>query len=118
MTIKVTHNSTVIYPELLLTQEWQHRTNNIVHDIIGSPVPAFTLRPAGSRSGTLLFFCLDAEQALALGNLHLDVGLFAVTDSDVPSADMTYIPDGVIKVALDPAGRLRWTVSVDFREVA
>lgn len=115
--ITVTHNATSLTPALALGYSWDRPLNNIEHDIIGSSTKAFTFRPAGPRTGTLMFLCLSADDAQQLVTMHADAGLFDIVDSDVPAAAMTYVPVGKMSMDLDPVTATRWVVSIEFREV-
>lgn len=117
MAITVSHNATSLNPALVLGYSWDRQINNLAHDIIGSSAPAFTFRPAGAREGRFRYFCLNSEDAQALAELHADVGLFSISDDQVPAAAMTYVPQGTISVSLDDTTRVRWVVEVGFREV-
>ena len=115
--LTVTHNATSVNPALVLPYAYERPLNNIEHDIIGSATKAFTFRPAGPRSGTLVFLCLTADDAQQLVTMHADAGLFDIIDSDVPAAAMTYVPVGKMSMTLDPVTATRWVCSIEFREV-
>lgn len=114
---KITHAGTTLLPTLVLGYKSRRISGNKTHTTVGSTDVGVTFKGAGLRTGTLVLLFPNEAAALAAENLHSDVGTFVFTSDDLPLANMTYIPNGVIEAALDSATRLRWTVSIEYQEV-
>lgn len=105
-------------PDLVLGYRTSWATNNIVHDIIGSAEPAYTLRAPGPRSGTLNLFYATESAAWEAAALHRQLDVFEYTDTDRPRHSMRYVvADGDLEIELDDTTRNRWVLPVPYREV-
>lgn len=107
------------FPHLVLGYELNFESRNIIHNVLDRSDPEVTLHEPLSRSGTLELFYLTEATALAAVNMHRQRDRFVFTDSDRPALNMTYVVDeGTITVTLDDETRVRWVVSIPYREVA
>jgi hypothetical protein len=107
-------------PQLMLTWASQRVGGNQVHLPIGGTWPDVTLWPASPRRGTLTFLFTSRADALAAEAAHADVGVFTLTDDDLPELGMRYVVQqgGNIGLTLDPETRRNWLLSVDFEQVS
>lgn len=114
----ITHDATTLTPMLVLGYEHTRTFGNTAYDIVNQSSPDIAYEVAGLRRGTLSLLCEDLAAGLALDNLHTLTGTFDLADPDLPALDMTYVPVGEGTLALDPETRVRWIVTIDFREVS
>lgn len=114
----ISDGTTTITPILIDGYESTREAGNVVHKILGTPVPAISLRAAGLRTGRLTALLESRAAALALENVLAGANLLTFTDTDT-TLSMTFglDGDGGIVTRLDPATRRRWTVAWDFQEV-
>lgn len=110
----VTSGAVTIELYLVLDYATTRRSRSLIHDVLGSGIPDVTLRPLGSREGTLSLFCLTRAAALALEALHRTGSVLTLTDPEVPP--MGYVVDGAVTVTY-VAEFDRWRVDVGYREV-
>jgi hypothetical protein len=110
--------SAVTRPLLVLGYETSWAAGNIVHNIIGTTLPAVTLRAAGYRTGTLSLLYSDEALAQAAVQLHRKAARFSLTDTDRPSINMTYVASGSISLRLDPETLTIWVLEIDYTEVS
>lgn len=105
-----------ISPLLVLGYETDRESQNIIHDIIGGGIGVTLIRPR-PRSGTLeLLFNAEGPSKNAMDLLSRET-TFTLSDTDLDSVAMAFVPSGSIGLALDSATRKEWTVSVDYQEV-
>lgn len=114
----ISDGTTTITPILIDGYETERSSNNVKHDILGTPVPAFSLRVAGLRTGRFTALLENRAAAVALENMLTGATLFTFTDTET-TLSMTFGLDGggAIATRLDRATRRRWTVEWDFAEV-
>lgn len=103
-------------PTLVLGYQANRESQNIIHDIIGGGIAVTLIRPR-PRAGTLRLFYLTEEDAFESLGYHSRETTFSLSDTERPSYAMTYVLDGNLDIELDPEGRRRWVLSVDFQEV-
>ncbi len=113
----ITRGGTTVTPRLVLGWDTTRRSRNIVHEIIGKPSPDVSVQPSAPRTGTLELFFLTEDEAVAADALHAAPGPLVLVNDDHDARSMRYVVDGDVRLQLDPATRLRWTLSVPFREV-
>ncbi len=113
----ITRGGTTIEPKMILGWETVRRSRNILHEVIGKPSPDVTVQPSAPRTGTLELFFLTEDAAVAADELHAAPGALTLVNDDHAARSMTYVIDGDVRLRLDPATRLRWTLTVPFREV-
>lgn len=119
MTYTITYaGDLTLTPDLVLGYDWRHEGRNVLHPLIGNPLPAVTLRPAGAKAGTLRLFFQTEADALAAEEAHTRAEVFTYTDSDRLALTMRYVVSGTIAVTLDEKTRQRWIVAVDYQQVA
>lgn len=85
--------------------------------IVGRTDVEVALFPAGLRAGTMLLLFSDRAAAFAALQAHREVGVFTLTDGDVPAASMTYVTAGTLQLTLDPDTGNVWLLRVGFQEV-
>lgn len=114
----ISDGTTTITPILIDGYESVRASRNVKHDILGTAVPSFSLRPAGLRSGRLTALMEDRAAALALENVLAGANLLTFTDTDT-TLTMTFglDGDGQIVTRLDRDTRRRWLVEWDYAEV-
>ena len=93
------------------------QSNNVFNQVIGG-VTDVTLRPMSARVGTLRLLYATEEDALDAEYTLMQQEALKFANSELPSADMTFVVDGQITRQLDPESRYLWIITVDFREVA
>lgn len=114
--ITLTKGTVTIAPMLMLGFTSARESRSVISRVIGRELPDATLRPMGNRTGSFRLLFADAgtswqaEQALRIP------GLWTLTDTDLPTANMRFVP-GDITRTLDPDTRLRWLVSLNFEEL-
>lgn len=119
---RITRGTTVITPTQVLRVDGMQMAGNKVHPIIGRADPDVTLRPAGTRTGTLElgFHGLTSEaDSKAAADAHALGGVFTLTTDDRVTLTMFYVvrDGGQIARTLEPESRDAWLVTVDFQEV-
>jgi hypothetical protein len=113
----ISNGTTTITPRLVLGYAARQQSRNVVHEVIGRRDPDVTLRPAGTRTGTLrLLFLTEAAAASAFDDLG-SADVWTLLDADVSTIGMAFVVDGQMEVSLDDRTITRWTVSVEYREV-
>lgn len=117
MPTTITDGTVTVTPRLVEGYESARASKNLFHPVIGRNSPDVTLRPADLRTGSLTFLFTVEADAIACETMHQS-GVFTLTDTDVPSVDMTYVLDGSVTRTLDPDVAHIWHVTVDFQEVA
>lgn len=117
MTSTITYTGGSITPTLVLGYEARRENRNVIHELLDSPDPAVTLRPAGRLTGTLALFFTTHAAAVAADTAHKAARIFTFKDTDLPAANMRYVTTGTTSIVLDN-GRKRWTVSVPYQEIA
>lgn len=107
-----------IIPTLMLGWRQRRPSGNVIHDILGEPSVALTLRRAGLRTGELSLFFASREAAFAAEAAHAQPRIFTIADTDVPEAGMRYIlPDGAGPQLEQDDSRRRWVVTIPYQEV-
>jgi hypothetical protein len=107
-----------IVPDLFQGYETTQTTRTTVFPLIGQAAPAYTLKDAGYRTGSMTMVFRDRAAAHAARTAHAAAGVFTLTDTDVPEASMVYVVVGAVRIAVDPTTGAAWLVTVDFQEVA
>lgn len=99
---------------------WADRVTvpTVVHRVIGSGTPDFTIVPAGPRAGTYRFLLWDGTTAAAVTAFLERPGAFAVTGADAAFADAAFYVTGDIVFTLDEDTLERVVVEVDWTEVS
>lgn len=111
--------SGAIVPQMMLTWASDRTAGNRIHQPIGGGFPDATLWPASPRKGRLTFLFTNRADALAAELAHADVGVFTLTDDDLPELGMQYVlqESGSISLTLDPETRRNWLLAIDFIQV-
>lgn len=90
----------------------------VVHEIIARPDPDFTVRPSGTRRGTLTYLFADVGDAVACERLHADdPAPVTLADPDVPDGGGVYVVTGEVGLASADDVGTSWFVRVGFTEV-
>ena len=116
----IAYSTGTIVPNIIDGYSSTRPGGTVVHPIAGSSSPDVTLRPAGTRTGTLrLVFEDEAESAAAEAALCAPE-IFTLTSTDRPTLPMSFvIPEsGRIERELDDGTRDAWVLRIDFQEVA
>lgn len=120
MSVTITSSAgDVATPTIALAYAWTRTGMNSRHDAYGAAFPDVTLRIASSRRGKLgLVFPVRAD-AIAAEAMHAKAATFALVDTDIPEASMTYAVDeaGSIALELDEATLRVWVLTIDFAQV-
>lgn len=114
----ITHAAGVIVPVVAGGWEATRPARSVVHEVLGRSDPDVTLRPAGTRRGTLrLVFAAEADAADA--SVVLGRGeVFTFADPDRGTLGMSFVvADGDVSLSLDDETRDVWIVLVPFVEV-
>lgn len=88
-----------------------------VHPIVARADVEVTLHPAGLRTGTMQLVFSDRAAAFAAWQAHAEVGVFTLTDTDVPAAGMAYVVVNTLQLTMDPETDGAWLLRVGFQEV-
>lgn len=117
MATTISNGTTSVTPTLVIEYAHRRPARSIVHDVIGSAVPDVTLRPAGTRSGTLRAVLTDPADVTALDAMLAAASVLTVTSTDEPRLDglRHVVADDDVEVILD--GTRTWVVSWGYREV-
>lgn len=120
MSATITRGAATITPTAVTQYASDREAQNRVHVILGRPDPDVTLRPAQSRTGTLMLTFASvtaAADSKTAEDLHAaSEGVFVLVSADVPTINMSYVPTGRVSRALDPTLKA-WTLSIPFQEV-
>lgn len=90
----------------------------VVHPVIGSGIPDFTIAAPGPRTGTYRFLMLDEVSATTLAALLERPGAFAVTGADAAMALASFYVTGSIRYTLDDDTLVRVVVEADWTETS
>lgn len=113
----LSNGTDTITPILVNGYDTSREARTIVHDILGREDPDVTLRPAGTRRGTLELVFDDEASAAAAVTAHAAAGVWTLTEVDVPTIAMQYVVvDGDLGRRLDET-RAAWLVTIPYREV-
>lgn len=118
----ITQGTIVMVPTQVLGYSATQPSGNKVHPIPGRAVPDVTLRPAGTRTGTLElgWYGLTSEaDSKTAANAFAAGGVFTLTTDDRATLTMFFVVSegGQITRTLEPESRDAWLVNVDFQEV-
>ena len=117
MTTTITDGTTVLTPEIITGWEASQESGNVIHAIIGKADPDVTLKPAGTRAGTLELLFLnvtDAETARAMLTQPLP---FIIESTDAWLNNIHIVANGSISSVLEDTTRSMWTISFDYQEI-
>lgn len=96
--------------------EATREARNVVHEILGSNVPAVSLRAARTRSGTFRFMFVDAAVAQAALNMLGSASKITLADTDRPGVGMIFVAAGSVSIELEDSTRNLWVIECDYRE--
>lgn len=114
----LTNGTITVDPQLIDGYESTRPSRNVVHAILGTNVPAFTLREAGLRTGKLRALVLTRAVAVSLETMLSGDDLCTLTDADDSTLNMTFVCVGDIAVSLDDDTRSLWWVEFEYQEVS
>lgn len=117
MTTKITHSLGEIRPTLVDGWVTTQESRNIVHNVIGSVFPRVTMKPAGTREGTLRMFFLTAGEAEAARSVMVRDEVFTCNVDEFTLSPFNFVVSGNVVSALEDDLRRYWFVEVDFTEV-
>lgn len=113
----ITYSGGTLEPDLVLGYSTAREGGAIVHDILGRADPDVTLRPMGTRTGTLtLLFTAEADAEEA-ERVLASADTFALSDPDRSSILMDFASTGTVTRTLDPDTLDVWIVTVAYRQV-
>lgn len=119
----------LVTPTAVTGYETTLQSGNVVHQILGSRVPAVTYRPAGLRTGTLELHFEDTRSAMQCESLHtygriLQLAVDVPDDGPYDGLERLHVADAtsMFYVANGNITRRRtdvdtWIVTVDYQEV-
>lgn len=117
MTTTITDAATSFVPDLLLEYNTTRASRNVIHNVIGKAEPDVTLELDGLRTGTLHLFFEAKETAWEAYDALGAVATWELTDTDHPEINMNFVREGNMSIGLDPVGRRRWIIEMDYQEV-
>lgn len=114
----ITDGTVTITPDLVLGWDSTRDARTQVHPVLGRPDPEVTLRPAGTRTGTLVLFFTDLADAQAAEDAHATPGVWSMdnTTEGAPSL-AAYVVSGPITLRAEGPNLDRWLVEVAYQEV-
>lgn len=117
MTTTVTGAGAAIVPLLVEGYSASRRSGNLIKQVLGTSTPAVVLRPAALRAGVLRFlFATSTAADTVMDALAAATGPLALTDTDHPRINMTFVLDGDLDMEVDPTTMTYCWVSVPFQE--
>lgn len=110
--------STGVQTAPLLVDGWTEsvESRNIINPVMGGGVDVTPLS-AGKRTGSFVLIYGTEADAKAAFELHRLAATFRLSDSDLPTLDLTYVLSGSLERALDDESRVLWFVTVNYQEV-
>ena len=117
MTTTVTIGVTNLMPLAVIGYTANRTSGNIIHPILNRPDPDVTFKAPAPRTGRIVYLVGTDADAVQLEQLHQQIGIFYLTDTDHPVINMKYVLNGDISSQLDTESNMAWLVSVDFQEV-
>jgi len=105
-----------ITPDLVLGYSDQTYTTNVEHIILGGGMTV-SLGDDLPREGKLDIFFLNRADAWAARDFHKTAAVFSLVDAALPELNMSYVRKSDQGIRLDPETRIRWILSIGFREV-
>lgn len=117
MPTTITDGTTTVTPSLVINYAYTREARTLVHTVLDRSDPDVTLRPVGLRTGTLNLFCTTRALATDVEQLHRQIGVLTLASDEEPTANMSYVTTGRVSTSWDDAFD-RWTVAVDYAEVA
>ena len=119
MTTTISNGTTSTTPAVDMSAQQNRPVRNLVHPLIGSPVPDVTLRDPGARTGSLELVYATDDAARAAESLHRTGGVFTLTDDQQPDRNMTYVlAPGALSVRQELPYQHLWVLTVPYQEVA
>lgn len=91
-------------------------TGNNIHHLIGGGVDV-TFQPARPRKGSLQMLFASLITADDCRRAHTAAGAFSLADTDAFRMNMTYVPQGRIRLESDDRVEGAWWVIVQFQEL-
>lgn len=118
VTISRSTDAATISPDLVMPYtDAASESQNVIHTIIGSPVPDVTLRPALTAAGTLRMFFLTDAAAQTAYRFHLPAAVFTLSAPSMPWLPTRYVTAGKIQPVQQEPARKRWVLEVGFQDV-
>jgi hypothetical protein len=106
-----------IVPRLVLSYRTERSSRNVFHEVIGQVHEDVTLRPPSLRRGELRLLFLDEATADAAEVALTQLGAVTYIDETNPKSNMIFVLDGSLVRELDEETKLRWILTLGFREV-
>lgn len=116
MATTISNGSTTIMPKLRMGAAAELESRNQIHELLGGGV-AVTFGEQPLRTGELwLLFDTEAAAWNAV-QFHRDGYVFEITDTDVPTLNMTYVLNGSVSYELENDTLSAWSVKLTIQEV-
>lgn len=116
MTTTITNGNASVTPVLVVEYAHRRSTRSIVHDVIGDAIPDVTLRPAGTREGTLRAVCTDPADVTTLDAMLAAPAVITVTSDDEPRLDGLRFVVAGDDTEVRLAGSRTWEITWTYRE--
>jgi hypothetical protein len=87
---------------------------NVVHIVLTSSTPDFTVKLPQPRRGRFVFLCATESAALTLRTLLIGAGPFTLADTVSTFANTTFMVTGNVSLEVDPDTRRVVLVGVDY----
>lgn len=114
-TATISDGTTDTEPLLVQGYDFERSNRTVFHQVPGSSSTDATLFPIAPRSGTMTLVYTTAATGLAAEELLKQPATFTLVDTDVPSANMDFLVEG-LRLTQDGT-RTLWMLAVGFREV-
>lgn len=115
MSTTILHAGGVITPRLVDGWTGTRDAGSIVHDILGRAVPDVTLRPAGTRSGTLRLIFIDETAAADAEAVLSSAAVFTLASDERATIGGDFVVQDRVERELDDGTRNVWIVSAGYR---
>jgi hypothetical protein len=102
---------------VLSPYSYERRNRTVVHELVSGGI-AISQIAANPVSGTVeVLFNVEAD-ARALVTLLAVAGTYSLTESTMPTANMTFVPIDAVTIALDESTLTAWIVTIPYQVLA
>lgn len=117
-TVSATNGGGTVSPIMVTSPyESSSRARTVVHDTIGGGIAVSLIAP-NPRDGEISYLFATAAEAAACITLHQQPTSFALSDTGVPEAGMTYVvAGGAMRAVLDDQTLTYWAVLIRYQEI-
>lgn len=119
MTIEFTANGQTHTPRGMTGYRQARLTGTVVHQLLASDDVAVTRRAPKPRTGTYRAQFVSVALAKAFSDFLLDPAnaSIAMTDTDLPFSNMTFVPTDAVEPEVDGTDLSKWWVSFRYQEI-